>query len=98
MFILFIDGTKILTDHNTILGYDKFQCAITKIKKAKKNGVYPEIILGIELSCADKNHVVGIFEGTEDKKNKIREWLEEHILSEKDALWAWSRPVGTLWK
>ena len=28
--------------------------------------VYPHVIYGIEISCADKIHVVGIF----DKKNK----------------------------
>lgn len=83
----------VLTDHNTIVGYDKLQCAISKLKKVKKNGVYPELILGIELSCADKNHVVGIFDNTQNSRKKIQEWLDEHILSEKDGTYLTSYDV-----
>ncbi len=47
-----------------------------------------ELILGIELTCADKNHVVGIFDGTDDTINKIKNWIKEYILSPQD---------GTYW-
>ena len=74
----------VLTDHNTISGYNKLVCAIKKLKKAKTAGVYPEVILGVELSCADRNHVVGIFEGTAEDNETVERWLKEYILSEKE--------------
>lgn len=74
----------VLTDHNTIQGYDKLCFAISNIRTVRKMTKYPEVILGVELSCADKNHVVGIFENIREAKNKFQHWLEEYILSDKD--------------
>lgn len=74
----------VVTDHNTIGGYYKLKFAIANLKKVKKNGIYPEIILGIELSCADKNHVVGIFEDNNKNIETIGKWLSENVLSERD--------------
>ena len=74
----------LITDHNTINGYKKLQNAISCIydKERRKNKIYPEVILGIEISCADKNHVVGIF--PDDCISKIQQWVENNIMSLKD--------------
>ncbi|MHB8128956.1 MAG: Spaf_1101 family AAA-like ATPase [Mobilitalea sp.] len=83
----------VITDHNTIRGYKLLKFAIEKIKKSKPNGVYPQIILGVEISCADKNHVVGIFNGYEKEILDIESWFEENILSEKDGTFLTSYDV-----
>lgn len=83
----------VICDHNTIKGYKLLQHSIDKIKKMRQQGVYPQIILGIEISCADKNHVVGIFDGNENVLKSIEEWLEENILSEKDGTYLTSYNV-----
>ena len=46
----------IITDHNTLDGYIKADKAIKNLKEIKGNikGYFPTIILGIEISCADK--------------------------------------------
>ena len=50
----------------------------------KKYKIYPEILLGIEKSCADKNHIVGIFEDDVQNIAEINRWLDENILSVED--------------
>jgi len=74
----------LVTDHHTIEGFDKLEIAISELFKIRKKAVYPEVILGIEISCADKNHVVGIFEDTEENREKINKWIKENVLSPKD--------------
>lgn len=89
----------LITDHHTIDGYDKLRNAID-ILYEKQNflGVrdiklYPTPLLGIELSCADKNHVVGIFDNKskdstlEKKKEIINNFLNEYLMDEKDGLY-----------
>ena len=48
-------------------------------------------LLGIELSCADKNHVVGIFDNQSKKiknsKKNINNFLEKYLMDEKDGLY-----------
>lgn len=68
-----------VTDHNTICGVDKLKSAIQSIKQYKV-GVYPEVIMGIEISCADKNHVVGLFEDDEQTRRKIESWIDENLI------------------
>lgn len=73
----------LVTDHNTIDGVDKLRQAIKEIKKYKA-GVYPEIITGIEISCADKNHVVGIFDNEKITREEIQKWLEENLIDHEE--------------
>lgn len=75
----------IITDHNNINGFEKLKYAIKLLNYTQKQEVYTSVILGIEISCADKNHVVGIFDHFE--KNifgKINQWIELNIMNEKE--------------
>lgn len=74
----------LITDHHTINGIPKLKVVINTLYKMKKRRVYPEILLGIEISCADKNHVVGIFEETPSNVHRINSWLDENLLSIQD--------------
>jgi len=73
----------LVTDHNTINGILKLRAAIKELNNFRKR-VYPEVLSGMEISCADKNHVVGIFEENENNKTQITNWLTENLLSTKD--------------
>jgi len=86
----------LITDHHTIIGYDKLNHAIDMIQKTRnKEGMYqcPVLILGIEISCADKNHVVGIFEDNELVRKKIQNFLDEFLMSEEDGVYLTSMDV-----
>jgi len=74
----------LVTDHHTVGGVIKLKTAIYELDQMKKYKVYPEVLLGIEISCADKNHIVGIFEDNQNNINKINEWLNENLLSIED--------------
>lgn len=75
----------LVSDHNTILGIDKLrQMLLIMYNSYGKLKKYPEIIRGIEFSCADKIHVVAIFD--EDKINIIENILKEHLISEDDGI------------
>ena len=71
----------VITDHNCIKGYQKLKKAIYLVKKFKSCKVYTEVVLGIEISCADKNHVVGIYDEKKCKKDKIEQWIKDNVLS-----------------
>lgn len=89
----------LITDHHTIGGYDKLRNAIDILyEKLNYLGVrdrklYPMPLLGIELSCADKNHVVGIFDNKsknntlEKSKEIINNFLKEYLMDKKDGLY-----------
>lgn len=83
----------IVADHHTIDGVTKLEVAIKQLHKMKGKLIYPDIILGIEISCADKNHVVGIFENSEKIRNKINSWLEVNLLDVKDGSYKTSLDV-----
>lgn len=74
----------LVSDHHTVRGVRKLQTAIDELCKIKKHKVYPEVLLGIEISCADKNHVVGIFENSQTTIDKIELWLNDNLISVKD--------------
>lgn len=50
----------IVADHNSIKGVAKLELAIKEISKMKAL-TYTEVLWGVEVSCADRNHVVGVF-------------------------------------
>ena len=71
----------VVTDHNTIVGCEKLEVAIDIYKSNYNTSkIYPHVIYGIEISCADKLHVVGIF--NKNKISNIQNYLNEIILSE----------------
>lgn len=74
----------LVSDHHTVTGVRKLKTAIDELCKMKKHKVYPEVLLGIEISCADKNHVVGIFEDNQSNTNEINRWLSDNLLSIQD--------------
>ncbi len=74
----------LVSDHHTVMGVRKLKTAIDELCKMKKHKIYPEVFLGIEISCADKNHVVGIFENNQTTIDKINLWLKDNLLSLED--------------
>ncbi len=77
-------GMVLVADHHTINGVDKLKNAIDELYRMKNYTIYPEVILGVEISCADKNHIVGIFDNTDEIIEEIKQWLNENLLSIKD--------------
>lgn len=71
----------LIADHHTIGGVSKLKAAIKVLCTNKKPKIYPEVLLGVEISCADKNHVVGIFEDNQSNADKINEWLNNNLLN-----------------
>lgn len=59
----------VITDHNTIEGFEKLKYALEAyfIKNIKSNALSTQkciyLYLGVEISCSDHTHVVGIFNG-----------------------------------
>ncbi len=74
----------IVADHNTIAGVPKLKKAIEYLNNMKTRKIYPEVLLGMEISCADRNHVVGIFDNTNKVKSDIATWLDLHLFNEID--------------
>ncbi|HGF7252975.1 TPA: Spaf_1101 family AAA-like ATPase [Enterococcus faecium] len=76
----------LVTDHNTITGFEKLEAAIgILIHERKDYPVKTRLELGIEISCSDKNHIVVILDRR--KNNQVRglsDWLEKNIISSKD--------------
>ncbi len=75
----------VLTDHNTISGYHKLVKSITMLYEQFKGcyKVCTEIILGIEISCSDKCHVVGIFDEKRHSPS-LQKWIDGYIMSDND--------------
>src|SRR5699024_204045 len=48
---------------------------------------------GIEISCADKLHVVAILDGNKKKEEEVIKWLDEKLISEKDGVYVTSLEV-----
>lgn len=77
----------VVTDHNTISGSEKLQYALEVFSQpiGKKHRV--SVIHGIEISCADRVHVVVIYDHSdEQQKHIINNWLCENRISEKDGV------------
>lgn len=76
----------VVTDHNTIKGFNKLEKAINILLKERADyRVITRLELGIEISCADKNHIVGIIDrSNREQKTNLEKWLKENIMTEKD--------------
>ncbi|WP_058670382.1 hypothetical protein [Streptococcus sp. FDAARGOS_146] len=73
----------VVTDHNTTEGVYKLQKAISFLKENNQNyKYYPHVLYGVEISAADKLHIVGIFDGT--KKEIVDTWLKDNLLSREE--------------
>lgn len=76
----------LITDHNTIDGFNKLEEALNILIHERKNyDVKTRLELGIEISCSDKNHIVVILDRRKEKQIKsLTHWLETNIISSKD--------------
>lgn len=76
----------VISDHNTISGFEQLGRAVEDLHNLSavcKEHKYPEIILGIEISCADKNHVVAIFDKKDrDSVDKLKRYLKDELINE----------------
>lgn len=100
LFVYFMAEEKIdiaiITDHNTIKAYPKIDRALKNLKdiKIRPKNYCPTIIMGIEVSCADKNHVVGIFDyNNKDALKQLEEWLDYNLVNEQDGTVLTSKEV-----
>lgn len=87
----------IISDHNVIDGFKPLNRALwiicEKYKREMVRNVYkcPRLLLGTEISCADKNHVVGIFD--DDKLQDVKMFLNDCIMSPQDGTYLTSVDV-----
>lgn len=73
----------VVTDHNTIKGIKKLQMAVSIIMKNYPiYDIHPHILHGVEISAADKLHIVCIYDY--EQESWVNQWLSENIISEKD--------------
>lgn len=71
----------VVADHNTISGYKKLDAAIEFVYSGSPD-TRPCVIAGVEISCADRNHVVVIFNKQDAESVKhIQNWLDENIMT-----------------
>lgn len=78
----------VVSDHNTFEGVNKLKVCVDYLKNSRTEyKVYTNIFRGIEISCADKLHVVAIIDDVKKKEKEIIEWLDKKLLSEKDGIY-----------
>lgn len=73
----------VITDHNTMGGEEKLIAAFGIMNKERCIKVNCKVIRGIEISCADKSHIVGIFDDQKKTISMIDSWLKDNIMTEK---------------
>lgn len=83
----------VVSDHHTIDGVLKLEIATKFLCQMKNRNTYPEVILGVEISCADKNHVVCILENTDENKQVINKWLGDNLLNLEEGSYETGREV-----
>ena len=74
-------GMVLVTDHNAIGGAALLRQAVSYLVKFKSCTMHPHILAGIEITCADRNHVVGYFNENSDTKQTLNFWLEKNLYS-----------------
>lgn len=67
----------VVTDHNTTKGNEKLQTALDYLYDKPYN--HCNVIYGVEITCADRLHVVAVFKN--EQIDEIEKWLEEHLIS-----------------
>lgn len=84
----------VVIDHNTFEGIDKLKICIHHLKKLKaKYNVETILFRGIEISCADKLHVVVILDDDKNNEEEVIKWLDGKLISEKDGVYVTSLEV-----
>ncbi|HEU5590817.1 TPA: hypothetical protein VVO21_001968 [Streptococcus pneumoniae] len=73
----------VVTVHNTTKGIKKLQMAVSIIMKNYPiYDIHPHILHGVEISAADKLHIVCIYDY--EQESWVNQWLSENIISKKD--------------
>lgn len=67
----------IVCDHNTVDGIEKLKYARKLYSGATTQKINLDVFLGVEISCGDKTHLIGIFEN--DEIDNVRRYLNETI-------------------
>lgn len=71
-------------DHNTINGYRKLAYVLEYYYETRVRGVsnqpYVDVLLGVEISCSDKNHLIVILNNNQE--SKVKKYLEEILLND----------------
>lgn len=80
----------LIADHNTIQGIEKLKAAIKWMQGIKRYSTFPLVMLGVEISCADRNHVVGMFNDTAENRKAVDAWLNDHLIDIKDGVFVTS--------
>lgn len=83
----------LVCDHNTVKGIQKLEKALEVYCKSKNIKEIPIVLFGVEISCADLFHVVGIFENKIEKINEVNSKLEEIIMSQETGTYETSKRV-----
>ena len=86
----------LVTDHNCIDGIPKLKKAIEFVYSYNKTSAYPEVISGVEISCADKLHIVGMF--PDDKEIQVNNWLSDNLISTVEGTYKTSLDVFEFFK
>ncbi|HEW6795355.1 TPA: hypothetical protein ACKB2V_000874 [Streptococcus pneumoniae] len=82
----------VVTDHNTTKGIKKLQMAVSIIMKNYPiYDIHPHILHGVEISAADKLHIVCIYDY--EQESWVNQWLSENIISEKDGSYQYSLTI-----
>lgn len=84
-------GCVIVSDHNTTKGIKKLEKSIELLKSAYPNNIYPHVFNGVEISCADKLHVVVVFDNK--RTELVENWLKNNIIDEKSGTYETSLNV-----
>lgn len=73
----------IISDHNTIKGYEKLKFALNQYhqERCNKETTRVELFLGVEISCSDKNHLIIIYDSYKSKS--LQKYLNEIIMDEE---------------
>ncbi|EOT41281.1 hypothetical protein ACWOE3_12775 [Enterococcus dispar] len=69
----------VVTDHNTTKGIVKLQKALDEHRTNMHK--HCNVIYGIEITCADRLHVVGMFRA--EQLREVEQWLSDHLISEE---------------
>lgn len=72
----------LISDHNTVKGYDKLKYALEKyhLENVSKDIPRIQLLLGVEISCSDKNHLMVIFD--DERKSELEQYLREIIMGD----------------
>jgi predicted ATPase len=84
----------VVCDHHTFSGVKKLEKCINELKTNKHNfDIHTRVFSGIEVSCADRLHVVGIFKNNQNNLEKIEKWLNDNLISEIEGVFLTSYDV-----